>query len=186
MIFWTREKLNDHQLSRHSESVGETYLLCGLCFAAFNNLVCGSFDFDREKAKLFLIYFLILQPTLRSHNSTRHFDQQQQQQCPGIKTAFQCNICRITLFSTGKIRLHMEETHPELQSMFCAKANCGQIVENEEQLKCHWHDEHSKFTYQCLKCFKRFENEHFIGNHLQNAHSVKIFKTEKMENQSNE
>lgn len=75
----------------------------------------------------------------------------------------------------------MQETHPELQSMFCAKANCAQIVSNEEQLKCHWDNEHSKFTYQCLKCFKRFENEHFIENHMQNAHNVKLLKTEKEE-----
>lgn len=73
----------------------------------------------------------------------------------------------------------MHETHPELQqSMFCAKLNCVQIVSDEEQLKCHWDNEHSKFTYQCLKCFKRFENEHFIENHMQNAHNIKFLKIE--------
>lgn len=184
MIFWTREKLNDHQLSRHSESVTDTYLLCGHCFAAFNDLVCEPFDYYERKPNHGQ-YFSILQPTLRSHNSTRHFDQRQHQ-CSGTRTAFQCNICRIALFSLREIRMHMKETHPELQLMFCAKANCGQIIENEEQLKCHWDDEHSKYTYQCLKCFKRFENEHFIENHLQNAHRGKIRKTEKVEDQSNE
>lgn len=38
-IFWTKEKLNEHQLSRHSEDLSETYLLCSLCYESFINLV---------------------------------------------------------------------------------------------------------------------------------------------------
>lgn len=37
--FWTKEKLNEHQLSRHSDDLSETYLLCSLCYATFVNLV---------------------------------------------------------------------------------------------------------------------------------------------------
>lgn len=115
---------------------------------------------------------------------TRHFDQQQQYLA--MKTAYQCSICHTVLLSIEDIRKHMEDTHPELQSMFCAKMNCAQIVSNEEQLKCHWDNKHSKFTYQCLKCFKRFENEYFIENHMQNAHNVKIIKTEENEEEEEE
>lgn len=117
----------------------------------------------------------MFQKTLRNHNSTRHFDQQQ---CSSIKTAYQCNICRTVQFSIADIRVHMQETHPELQSMFCAKVNCTQIVLNEDELKRHWANVHTKLIYQCLKCFKRFENEHFIENHMRNAHHVKMLKTE--------
>lgn len=62
--------------------------------------------------------------------------------------------------------------------MFCAKENCAQIVSNEEQLEYHWANEHIKLIYQCLKCFKRFENEHFIENHMTSAHQVKMLKSE--------
>lgn len=41
-IFWTKEKLNQHQLSRHSGDLSESYLLCSLCYATFVNLVSAS------------------------------------------------------------------------------------------------------------------------------------------------
>lgn len=82
----------------------------------------------------------------------------------------------------------MQELHAEMESMFCAKEDCYQIISDEEHLKDHWAIEHTKSTYQCLKCFKRFENKHFVENHIRNAHahahSAKMLKTE--ENQSNE
>lgn len=49
-IFWTKEKLNEHQLSRHSEHLQDSYLLCSLCFSAFNNLV--SEKWRERKGKL--------------------------------------------------------------------------------------------------------------------------------------
>lgn len=112
---------------------------------------------------------------------TRHFDQQQQQHSGG-KHTYQCTICRTVQFSIAESRVHMQELHPELHSMFCAKADCFQIILNEEQLKSHWATDHCQLTYQCSKCFKRFENEHFIEKHIRNAHghddTGKMLKTE--------
>lgn len=38
-VLWTREKLSEHVLNRHSENVNESYLLCNICVATFTNLV---------------------------------------------------------------------------------------------------------------------------------------------------
>lgn len=138
---------------------------------------CFFFSSNNQFISNDIFSFGYFQSTLRGHNSTRHFDQQRQKR-PDTKTAYQCNICRVVQFSIAEIRVHMRETHPELQTMFCAKVNCAQNVANEEQLKYHWANVHTKFIYQCLKCFKRFEDEHFIENHMRNAHHIKMLKTE--------
>lgn len=121
---------------------------------------------------------------------TRHLDQQHQQPHPGGRNAYQCDICRTVQFSIADIRKHMKELHPQQRSMFCGKRNCFQYLANDEQLKSHWANDHCQITYQCLKCFKRFENEHFIEKHIRSAHmsgdSVKMLKTaEHPENQPN-
>lgn len=107
------------------------------------------------------------QSTLRGHNSTRHFEFSMD------GNAFQCNVCRIVLFSIESIRFHMHEMHPHLQSMYCAKANCMQIVTNEDDLRTHWSAHHTKCVFQCLECFKIFEQKEFADNHLAVSHIKK-------------
>lgn len=38
-VFWTKDKLSEHELCRHSEQASDTYLLCQYCSWASNNLV---------------------------------------------------------------------------------------------------------------------------------------------------
>ncbi|XP_055322707.1 zinc finger protein 423-like [Sitodiplosis mosellana] len=149
-IFWTKEQLNEHQLNRHSEHLQDTYLLCSLCFSSFNNLAA-----------------------LRSHNTTRHFEFDLDGH------AFQCKICRIVLFSMDAIRFHMQELHPQLQSMCCAKRNCMKVVANEEELRTHWAAQHTKTVFQCLECFRMFERREYVENHMAVTHAKS--KTKKLQ-----
>lgn len=38
-IFWTKDKLDKHQINRHSDLIGDTYLTCHVCYSTFNSLV---------------------------------------------------------------------------------------------------------------------------------------------------
>lgn len=76
--------------------------------------------------------------TLRSHSLIRHTEQQQ----PNGDT-FQCNLCRIALYSIAATRIHMEEMHAQLQSIYCGKDKCLQILANSDELEIHWITKHS-------------------------------------------
>lgn len=78
-----------------------------------------------------------LQSTLRSHSFLRHIEQQQ----PDGDT-FQCIICRIVFCSIATTRIHMQEMHPQLQAIYCAKEKCRQMMTNGEELDMHWIDKH--------------------------------------------
>lgn len=65
----------------------------------------------------------------------------------------------------------MQELHPQLQSMCCAKPNCMQVVTNEQELRTHWASHHTKSIYQCLECFKMFERKEFIEKHMAVTHA---------------
>lgn len=66
--------------------------------------------------------------------------------------------------------MHMQELHPQLQSMCCAKRDCMQIVTDENDLRTHWTNHHTKTVFQCLECFKMFEQIEFIKNHMAVTH----------------
>lgn len=51
-ILWTKEKLSEHELCRHSEHASETYLLCQYCFFSCNNLVIQTNTFNLLKIYL--------------------------------------------------------------------------------------------------------------------------------------
>lgn len=65
----------------------------------------------------------------------------------------------------------MQELHPQFQSMCCAKPNCMQVVTDEEELRGHWTNRHTKTVYQCLECFKMFEQREFVENHVAVTHA---------------
>lgn len=85
--------------------------------------------------------------------------------------AFQCLICRFVLFSIDAIRFHMQEMHAQLTSMYCAKKNCMQIATDEQELKTHWNNHHATSIFQCLKCFKLFQQREFVENHMAVTHA---------------
>lgn len=105
------------------------------------------------------------QSTLRDHNATRHYEFLLD------GNAYQCTICRIVLFSIEAIRFHMHEMHSHLQSMYCAKENCMQVVTDEDDLRSHWVAHHTKSIFQCLECFKMFERKENVENHMVMSHA---------------
>lgn len=64
----------------------------------------------------------------------------------------------------------MHEMHPQLQSIYCAKSDCMQIATNEDDMRAHWDAKHTKCVFQCSECFKIFEKEEFVNNHLAVSH----------------
>ena len=168
-IFTTREKLLEHENTRHNENLGKV-LTCRTCQMSFSNNVELKRHYRTHaffKCKICGETFVSWEQLVQ-HNNSKHVTKVVNTSLNDVK--YLCNFCDCTFLTYSTLQEHdcHNRESPDLQ---CKK--CGDEFENHHLLQEHQQIKHSSETgdHSCTVCDKNFENQEEMDNHMKEHES---------------